>query len=721
MRLPPVGPFPATITLTLLPHPGRSADQVQIVFDNQEAARVNLEPGWHQYSIDVAPMPRDGVRVPSRVVIRSMTTSSPDDTRSLGVGLDAVVLITGGTRALHGPAARAELVRLMLLFAGILVATAAFARLAVPRSRWRAVIVASCAGMASAAVLVALRFAPLPGTARLAACAWLAALAVSAIGPASALANHLGPGRDTDRRGRMLFGVLSALALAALFSDAWTRGWVLSQAGLIYQFAPWSPYAPPGPLPPANPLLGDIPMVFYPFLSHTIETLRQGHVPLWTPAIFAGHPFFASFQSALLSPFTMVALVVPLPAATVAIAVARLLVGGIGMCVFVRAMGLGRPAAIFAGLAFLLNPFSVVWLEHPVSAVAAWLPWVLWAVERSVQAPGARRAAVLSAVTALCILAGHPETCLKVLLLATVWGAVRIAASPRRWSALATLAAGSGLGVAVAAVQLVPFVEYLQQSRAYLARARSTVNPFFAPAVTAVTAVVPDFFGHPIGGSYLPMTNRYGLPSNYCEQQVYAAVVTWLLAATGLAARWRDSRAWFFAGAGVISGLLMYGAPAATSVLRHVPLLKVTALSRFGIVVITAAIVLAAFGVEALAGRGATRCPSGSVASAHSHAVVAALGPVTGRRRRSGSGACLVPADARAGGPAGRHAGCLRAGRAVRHRHTGSGARPLARAPRAVGVRGLRRTPPGHRPPEFRSRVSSDGARLARIPSRARD
>jgi SAM-dependent methyltransferase len=526
--------------------------------------------------------------------------------------LDSVEIVTGGARAIRGTSARRTLAWLALFFAGVLTAGGAAGRFMWPRSLWRPSVAAIGAGLVAASALVALRFAPMPDTPQLALVAWLVALGVMAAAAASIVTSHLGAGLDTARPGLLAFTILAALVVAVMFSDAWRHGWVLSQAGLLYQFAPWSLHAPPGPRPPANPLLGDVPMVFYPFLAHTVDSLRQGHIPLWTTAIFSGHPFFASFQSALLSPFTLLALVAPLPEATVIIAVARLLVGGIGMFVFVRALGLGRRAATFAGLACLLNPFSVVWLEHPVSAVSAWLPWVLWAVERSVQRPGAGRAAVLSAVSALALLAGHPETCLKVFLLAGAWGLCRAVTSSHRWRALLTLAAGSALGVAATAVQLVPFVEYLRQSRAYLGRLHWGANPFVAPALTAVTALVPDFFGNPVDGSYLPVQNRFGHDTNYCEQQIYPSVVIWLLAATGLVARWRDGRAWFFAAAGVTGALLKYGTPILADAALFVPLLNMTAQSRFGMVVIASAIVLAAFGVEALVrhGSGAGRADS---------------------------------------------------------------------------------------------------------------
>ena len=87
------------------------------------------------------------------------------------------------------------------------------------------------------------------------------------------------------------------------------------------------------------------------------------------------------------------------------------------MFLFLRRLGLAPAAVWFGALTFLLNPFTVVWLEHPPSAVSCWLPWLLWSVDRNRREGGPGNVALLAALTALTLLAGHPETAFKVLLM----------------------------------------------------------------------------------------------------------------------------------------------------------------------------------------------------------------------------------------------------------------------------------------------------------------
>jgi hypothetical protein len=411
----------------------------------------------------------------------------------------------------------------------------------------------------------------------------------------------------------LAFALFAVVIVAALFSDAMTGRLVLSQADIVFGYAPWSAHVPDGFTRPGNDLLGDVPRVFYPFLQHTAQTLRSGALPLWTTGLFGGHPFLASFQSALFSPFTLPALVLPTADALLAAAVAKLLVGAFGMWLLLRRWGLTPAGVWFGAAAYLLNPFSVCWLEHPMPNVSAWLPLLLWAADRLLASRAARDVALLGLLIGVVILGGHPETSYKVLLLAGAYVLVGLAPSAggpgltggaRTRAAIGTMLTRFGpaavLGFLLAAIQLVPFAEYLLQSDVWASRRALSVNAFPAAIQTLVTAVVPNFLGNPSKGLYLPMENAYGVMSNFCEQIIYPGIAVWVLAAVGAVAARRAWRTRLFAGSLVAAAGLMYGAPGLVDLFMLVPGARVVVLSRFGLVAIASAIVLAAVGVDAL-------------------------------------------------------------------------------------------------------------------------
>lgn len=388
------------------------------------------------------------------------------------------------------------------------------------------------------------------------------------------------------------FYILAGALLAFLFRDAWLHGHVLGQADFLFDYLPWQAHRPAG-WRVHNPLMGDPPMVFYPFLHHARAEILSGHFPLWASAIGAGQPFFAAMQTAVLSPFTLVHYVLPFPASLTADAAARLFAGGLGMYFFLRGLPVVPAAAVFGGIAFLLNPFSLVWLEHPLAAVAAWLPWMLLGVDVCVRRTGTGPVVILASVTAAMLFSGHPETAFKVLLLAAPYAVFRGWSSGTLLRSTMRAVAGMGLGAVVAAIQLLPFLEYASGSRVLAVRAAAGTPLFTNSFESFVTAFVPDFYGTPIRRDFV-------IAGNYCEQQIYSSLAAWVLAPIAFVHARHRRIAMFFATSAVVAALVMYGTPVAQAATWLIPPLRVAALSRFGLIVIAAVAICAAIGLDAL-------------------------------------------------------------------------------------------------------------------------
>jgi Bacterial membrane protein YfhO len=425
------------------------------------------------------------------------------------------------------------------------------------------------------------------------------------------------PARRTPAREAVAFCAVAAAILAYLFRDALLHGHVLGQADVLFDFLPWQTYKPVGSRI-HNRLLGDIPTVFYPFLFHAREIVRGGAFPLWSSATAAGQPFFAAFQTALLSPFTLLHYVLPFPASLTADAAARLLAGGLGMYLFLRALPLSAGAAAFGGIAYLLNPFSIVWLEHPLSAVASCLPWVLLTVDRAARRMDARSVALVAVATALTLLTGHPETAFKVILLGAVYAVYRGLAHGRIAKTTLVLASAMVLGALLASVQLLPFLEYARESRILAVRGGS--GPLLtSPLAAFATAFVPDFYGTPLGPRFVLAG------TNYCEMQLYPGIVTWIFAAMSFTHPKHRGRAVFFLATGTVAVLIMYGTPMARLVTAIVPPLKVAALSRFGLIGIVGVVISGAIGFDALFGPAEVRVPGSRMRPAIAASIMAAL------------------------------------------------------------------------------------------------
>jgi hypothetical protein len=109
-----------------------------------------------------------------------------------------------------------------------------------------------------------------------------------------------------------------------------------------------------------------------------------------------------------------------------------------------------------------------------------------------------------------------------------------------------------------------------------------------------VGTFVPDFYG-------TPLRNRYVLVgTNYNEQQLYPGLMTWILAVLALTDRQHRGRVLFFLVAGTCAVFLMFSASAGLLAAVLIPPLRVAALSRFGLIGITAVIIAGAIGLDAL-------------------------------------------------------------------------------------------------------------------------
>ena len=128
----------------------------------------------------------------------------------------------------------------------------------------------------------------------------------------------------------------------------------------------------------------DLTISHYPNAVFLLRALRTWHtIPLWSPAIYSGYPFFADPLSGLWYPPGWIALIFPLPLGfNLAIAL-HLLWGGAGMYRFMRSEGASHAPALYAALAFECLPkiFAHFGAGHLTLIYAfAWTPWLLAAV-----------------------------------------------------------------------------------------------------------------------------------------------------------------------------------------------------------------------------------------------------------------------------------------------------------------------------------------------------
>jgi hypothetical protein len=113
-------------------------------------------------------------------------------------------------------------------------------------------------------------------------------------------------------RSRPLLAAASIYAVLSLvmFGQGLVPGRIPAATDYFWQAAPWNTALPAGVSPSgSNHELQDSIKAFQPFLLQTRAALPD--IPLWNPHVMGGRPFLANSQSAMFSPFSVPAYVLP--------------------------------------------------------------------------------------------------------------------------------------------------------------------------------------------------------------------------------------------------------------------------------------------------------------------------------------------------------------------------------------------------------------------------
>jgi hypothetical protein len=259
---------------------------------------------------------------------------------------------------------------------------------------------------------------------------------------------------------------------------------------------------------PANNQLGDPVYVIHPWLEWSRAQIRDGDLPTWNPYNGGGAPLLGNYQSAVFSPFSLPFLLLPMQAALVVSAIAKILTAGVGTLAFLKRIGRSTAASLVGSIAFMFAGYQVLWLQWPIPSAAVLLPVLLLFVEVTITSAtryaAARGAIAAGFVTALILVTGHPETIFFVFAIVGGYAVFRLLTERRRrWitSRALALVVAAGAGLALAAVQILPFIEYLQRSSAL--ESRSEKDPVFLSGHLAGLNAFPRLLGSPLD-SYRP-------------------------------------------------------------------------------------------------------------------------------------------------------------------------------------------------------------------------
>src|SRR5262249_654698 len=120
----------------------------------------------------------------------------------------------------------------------------------------------------------------------------------------------------------------------------------------------------------------------YPLRVLVGKMIASDEIPLWNPYMFGGTPLLATVYPGALYPPNWIFAFLPPGLAINLLLITTFHIALFGVYFYMRKIKSGRAPALLASVIFSFGAFMIVHIGHTSRiAAAAWMPWVLWAIE----------------------------------------------------------------------------------------------------------------------------------------------------------------------------------------------------------------------------------------------------------------------------------------------------------------------------------------------------
>jgi len=288
----------------------------------------------------------------------------------------------------------------------------------------------------------------------------------------------------------------------------------------------------------------DIPLVYYPERAVLRTILRAGALPLWNHFASGGQPLAANPGYEAFYPLQWLVALGPLRDMFHLEIVLHYLIAALGMYLFGRSLGLSRTASAYGGLTWALGGLMLALSNLlPFLFSAAWLPWVAFTFRRYLMDGGIRRLAVVALPLAMIFLAADVSMMMQTCALLAAY-AIHHARRTGTWrSALAGCVVAGLIAAAIAAVQLIPALDFQRDSGRAAPLSLAVATHWSMPPVRLAELIWPATFGSATPDAIL----SWGSSRLYPEEgipfyfSIYPGIVSMLLIAAGFVRRLRGA------------------------------------------------------------------------------------------------------------------------------------------------------------------------------------
>jgi hypothetical protein len=317
--------------------------------------------------------------------------------------------------------------------------------------------------------------------------------------------------------------------------------------------------------------ISDVSVYHYPMKHVVREAVRSGEFPYWNRLYCGGAPLAANPAYELFYPPQWLVYVLPFHFGVQLHVLLHFAIAMAGMVLLLRRLGVSIAAAAFGSIAFVFcGSYVSLSSKLPILFSISWMPLALWLLMRFAEERTARRLLPLAFVLAMQLLLGEPAGVMQTWAIIAGWALLRVLRSRQKKTEAKGIAATLGVAMAaailIAAVQLLPAIDFVRdtvRSRAFDFR---VVANWSTPPVRLVELILPGVLRHVAaanGSAFI--TTIYAFRNDAYLTEIYAGLLIVLLAVAGVLAGVRGR--WLFLGTAAASIILAMG--------DHTPLLRV--------------------------------------------------------------------------------------------------------------------------------------------------
>ncbi|MFL5506342.1 MAG: YfhO family protein [Gemmatimonadales bacterium] len=298
----------------------------------------------------------------------------------------------------------------------------------------------------------------------------------------------------------------------------------------------------------------------YGFRLFGAEFFREhGRIPEWNPYLFGGMPFIAAMHGDIFYPTAWLRWILPVDTAMNLGFALHFVLAGAALYLLLRALGSSWTAALVGGLAYELTGIlaSLVKPGHDGKLfVSALAPLLFLGLLRAVRDGKPWGYGMVALVTGLALISPHYQLTYYLLVAAGFWTLYLVFAATERPAGSARLVALAGslaavlLGLAISAIQALPFLSYLPYAARGTNQGWEYATAFALPVEELMTTVLPQFNG---------ILEQYWGQNFFKLHTEYVGALVLVLAILGLGDRVRGSLRWILAGIAGFFLLVAFG------------------------------------------------------------------------------------------------------------------------------------------------------------------